>query len=250
MIPQARVFADLPGASRALASHLEARARDAVARRGRFCLVLSGGSTPLGLYRRLARQRSGFPWRKTHVYFADERAVPATDPSSNFGAIDAALLSCVPLPKGNVHRIEGERRPLDAAARSYERLLRDTVGVGSRPSFDLVLLGLGPDGHTASLFPGQPAVRARSRWVVPVPESGQPPWVSRVSLTVPALTRSREICFLVAGADKARAVSRTFRSRGSDRLPASRLAGAPLTWYLDRSAAVGLPPSVRSPRAD
>jgi len=239
-----RVFRDLPTASAALADHLEERARVAVRARGRFTLVLSGGSTPTGLFRRLGRRRSRtIPWRRTEVFFSDERAVPPTDPMSNFGSAQRLLLAHVPIPSQHVHRIEGELRPVARAADRYERRLTRRV------RFDVVLLGLGEDAHTASLFPNSPALRARRRRVVAVDEAGEPPFVPRLTLTVPALAASREICFLVAGESKATAVANVFRSpaAGSDAVPASRVRSVgPITWYLDRAAASRLPTPVDS----
>jgi 6-phosphogluconolactonase len=179
------------------------------------------------------------------VFFADERCVPPRHPDSNFGAAWKELLSRVPIPRSHVHRLRGELKPPSEAAARYAR----RVGpIGSdrgkeAPRFDLVLLGIGPDGHTASLFPRSPAVLERHRPVVVVPRPGLPPFVSRLSLTPPALASAREVCFLVAGSDKAKAVAGIFRAgpQGNPRYPAScvKPVGTSL-WYLDRAAAAGL----------
>jgi 6-phosphogluconolactonase len=242
-----RIFPDLAAANRDLADHLEERAREAVRDRGRFSLVVSGGSTPEGLYRLLARRPpASWPWSRTEVFFADERAVPPTDPSSNYRAANALLLSKVAIPTGHVYRIEGERRPLGDAAARYVHALDGQgrePGGRTRPRFDVVLLGLGEDAHTASLFPNSTALRARRRWVVPVDKASQPPYVPRLTLTVPALASSREVCFLVVGASKAKAVGRVFRAPpgGADDVPASRISSrGPVRWFLDRSAAAPL----------
>ena len=239
--PALRVFPSLDRASRALSARALAAAGEAIARRGRFHLVLSGGSTPRGLYESWG-EGSPFPWRETEVYFGDERAVSPRSPQSNYAMARAAFLSRVPIPRGQVHRLRGELAPLSRAAREYESLLREGAGPG--PRFDLVLLGIGKDGHCASLFPGAPSLSERKRWAVPVRRAGQPPFVPRLTLTLPALASSREVCFLVAGADKAPAVQGIFSSapRGTRRFPASLVRSAgPVRWFLDREAASGLP---------
>jgi len=236
-----RVFPDLARATSSLALHLLRSAERAVRARGTFSWVVSGGSTPQPLYRLLAtRYRSSFPWGGTEVFFADERCVPPGDARSNFGAVQESLFGEVAIARRQVHRLRGELRPASEAARRYARVLGPPDPDGSVPRFDVVLLGLGPDGHTASLFPGSPALRERRRAVVAVPRAGQPPFVPRLTLTLPALASSREVCFLVAGAEKADAVAGTFGSGtlGSDRFPASRVRSAgPVRWFLDRAAA-------------
>lgn len=247
MSPPVRVFADLDGASAALARHVADRAQAAVRDRGRFSIVLSGGRTPLPLFRRLARGGgSGIPWRATDVFFADERCVPPDHPDSNFRQAWEALLSRVPIDRRRVHRLRGELRPISVAAARYARLVgRARVGGPSAPRFDLVMLGIGPDGHTASLFPGSPAVEERRRSVVAVRRSGLAPFVARLTLTPPALASARDVCFLVAGDDKS-SVLAAILSAGPDgdpALPASRIRPPhPPTWYLDRAAAAELSP--------
>ncbi|MGB6501449.1 MAG: 6-phosphogluconolactonase [Thermoplasmata archaeon] len=244
--PRVRVFPNLAAANASLARHLCERAVAAVRTRGRFSIVLSGGQTPQGLYRLLgARYRRRFPWRNTNVYFADERCVSPRDPSSNYAMVRAALLDRVDLPRAQIHRIRGELRPPGKAARSYSQEIgraAELHGPGE-PRFDLVLLGIGPDGHTASLFPRSAALRAGSRFAVSVPRPGLPPRVPRVSLTLPAIESSREVCFLVAGSDKAPAIASIFGSlpAGTVELPASRVRSrGPIRWFLDRAAAGSL----------
>lgn len=243
MTPGTFVYPDLTTASAALARRIVASAREAVRARGRFRWVISGGRTPLPLFRLLAGPAGRrLPWGSTEVFFADERCVPPRHPDSNFGAAWSALLGRVPIPRANVHRMRGEVRPISAAAARYAR------HVGSLPArpdpssarFDLVLLGLGPDGHTASLFPGEPALREERRAVVPVRRSPVPPRIPRLTLTVPALSSARQIRFLVDGADKADAVRDTLRAvpGGDGRFPASLLSPVvPTEWFLDRAAA-------------
>jgi 6-phosphogluconolactonase len=249
------VFPDLDAASVAAAREIGRRAEGAVAARGRFSWVISGGRTPLSLFAILANDyRESFPWGRTEVFFADERCVPPRNPDSNFGAAWEAFLSRVPIPRGQVHRIRGELRPPSEAASRYARALGPLPPKGTPGGslFDLVQLGIGPDGHTASLFPGQWGVRERQRTVVTVREAGLSPFVPRITLTPPALSSAREVCFLVAGGDKASAVAAVFRSspNGDPRYPASCVRPpGPAFWFLDRAAAAGLPRSVAHPAA-
>jgi len=244
LTPDIRRFGSLEAASRALARHVSARAREAVAARGSFRIVLSGGRTPLGLYRILARRHgASFPWAQTFVYFADERCVSPRSPDSNYGALRRALLDHVPVARKRVLRIRGELRPPSRAADAYDRDLGPPPRGRGAPRFDLVLLGIGPDGHTASLFPGDPALSARDRRAVGVPRAGAAPFVPRVTLTLPTLASSAEVCFLVAGADKAAAIARILAplARSRPTLPAARVRSrGPVRWFLDGSAAAGL----------
>jgi 6-phosphogluconolactonase len=243
------VHPDLARASRAAAAHLVGRAAASVREHGRFSWVISGGRTPLALYEILREEyRNSFPWGATEVFFADERCVPPDHADSNFGAAWSAFLSHVPIPRRQVHRLRGELRPAAEAAAQYSRWVGPPAPRGDPPRarFDVVLLGIGPDGHTASLFPGSPAVKELRRSVVSIRRSGLPPFVPRLTMTPPALSSAGEVCFLVAGADKAAAISGTFRSGplGSLRWPASRIRPAtPVHWFLDRAAATGVPRS-------
>jgi 6-phosphogluconolactonase len=241
------IYPDLAAATRAVARQVREVALGAVRDRGRFSWVLAGGRTPEGLYRLLAASyRTRFPWERTEVYFGDERCVSPRDPESNYAMTRAALLSRVPIARSAIHRLRGEIRPSSQAAAEYARLLgrQRPLNDPDVPRFDLVLLGLGPDGHTASLFPNAPSLRERRRSVLAVRRSGQPPWVPRLTMTLPALAASREVIFLVAGPEKAAAVAATLRSsgRGSPSWPASlvRSTGS-VRWFLDRTAASLLP---------
>ena len=212
-----------------------AAAVDAVVARGRFDVALSGGSTPLGLYRRLATPpwRERVPWRRTHVWWGDERAVRPDDPDSNFGRAREALLAHVPLPAENVHRMRGEDRPLDAAARAYEAALRGAL-VDAAGALDLVLLGMGGDGHTASLFPGAAALAERERWVVAASAPAGVTPAERLTLTFPALNAARGVLFLVAGVDKAAVLEAVLDDPAAgDRYPAARVRPrGSLTWLV------------------
>ena len=211
----------------------------AVEARGTFSVALSGGSTPRLLYRLLSDPAEPFlrqvPWPQVHFFFGDERGVPPDDPASNFRMAREALLDLV--PAGSVHRMEAELGAPEAANR-YQAALQDHFGSAETPVLDLALLGLGTDGHTASLFPGSPALRERRRWVVAA--SGPPPAAERITLTPPLFERARSLLFLVAGADKAEPLRRLLRARpGEDPIPAAQLrpTGAVLVMA-DRAAAV------------
>ncbi|MDQ6606209.1 MAG: 6-phosphogluconolactonase [Actinomycetota bacterium] len=199
-------------------------------------LVLSGGSTPRRAYELAAADPGA--WAGANLWFGDERCVAPDDERSNFFMFKEALLDRIgePAARVAVHRIQGELDP-DAAAEAYERDLRDA----GPPSLDLVLLGIGADGHTASLFPDQPALQERSRLVVGVPEAGLEPFVSRVTLTLPALAAAERIVFLVAGESKAEIVGRVFGAgvKPDPHLPSTLLVAMSerITLLVDPAAA-------------
>lgn len=224
-----------------------AAGRQAIADRGHFAVVLAGGSTPAGLYRLLAAPpyRDQVDWSRTYVYFGDERCVPPDHPDSNYRMARETLLDVAPIPAGNVFRMAGELSP-DEAARRYAALLRRNFSLrgGARPRFDLILLGMGDDGHTASLFPGMPALAEARRLVVGSDVPGYVrPAVSRVTLTYPVLNAARGVLFLVAGANKVAAVAAVLAGpEPPEPLPARRARPRQgrLTWLLDAAAAAGL----------
>jgi 6-phosphogluconolactonase len=193
-----RTFPDLDTLSRAVAESVAGRASDAVRKRGRFSLALAGGQTPCRLYERLA-EAARLPWSQIHLFWGDERYVPHDDPRSNYRLVRKSLLDRVEVPAGNVHAIPTHLEDIDAAASSYETTLREFFS--GLPCFDLVLLGMGADGHTASLFPGTPAVGERKRWVTPVRAPVEPPM--RLTLTLPVILNASAIYFLISGNDKA-----------------------------------------------
>jgi 6-phosphogluconolactonase len=199
-------------------------------------IALAGGSTPRAAYERAAGLQPD--WSSSTLWFGDERCVPPDHEHSNYAMVRAALLERLSGDPPRVHRIEGERGPRDAAA-AYERLLRDEFGAEGVPRLDLVLLGLGPDAHTASLFPRDAALSARERLAVGVDTPGMAPLVSRVTLTLPVVNSAREVVFLVSGEDKAEAVARAFDDAPSPDAPASlvRPADGRLTLLLDPAAA-------------
>ena len=202
----------------------------AVAARGGH-VALAGGSTPKRAYAQLAE--GGADLSRATFWYSDDRAVGPDDERSNHRTAAQALLDHLPEPRRpRVHRIEGELGA-EAAAERYEALVR--AELGDAPAFDLVLLGLGPDAHTASLFPGKPALAIRDRLVAPVPEAGMEPFVPRVTFTLPLIGAAREVVFLVAGADKAPAVARAFGDPPDPEAPAAHVR--PATVLLDEAAA-------------
>jgi 6-phosphogluconolactonase len=199
-----------------------ARAIDA---NGSGTLGLAGGRTPEPAYRELASDPR-IPWSQVDVFFTDERAVPPDDPESNYHMVDRALLSRVPIPEGRVHRMEAERRDRDAAALEYARALP--------PRLDVLLLGLGADGHTASLFPGAGALDERDRLVVPV--VGPKPPGERLTITPPVIEAARKLAVIAAGADKADMVARALEGPVTPSAVPATLARRGV-WFLDRTAA-------------
>jgi 6-phosphogluconolactonase len=204
-------------------------------------ICLTGGSSPLNLYRLLATEpwHGEVPWRYVHWFMGDDRFVAQSDPLSNMGAARHAFLDRVGAPEQNIHAIATHAADPETAARLYERELKEFYGAArldpARPLFDLVLMGLGGDGHTASLFPRSPALEEKERWVVGVTKAGMEPYVPRVTLTFPALGSTHEMLFLVEGADKRAILSRVLS--GAD-LPAGRAySDGDLIWLVDRAAA-------------
>jgi 6-phosphogluconolactonase len=222
----------------AAAAHIRAAAAAAIAARGRFRMALAGGSTPRALYPELV---TSVDWTRAKLFFGDERAVPPDAPQSNFRMVRETLLDPAHVPPGNVVRWRSEDPDLDAAARDYEEALTaDAVA----PWLDLALLGLGPDGHTASLFPGTSALAEESRLAVAVDvaEMG----TRRLTLTYPALCGAREVCFLVVGREKAAALAAVVEA---GHLPAARIArrDGPVTIFCDESAASALKSNRQDP---
>jgi 6-phosphogluconolactonase len=238
------VYADIEEISRAAAGLFASLSERAIAEHGRFDVALSGGGTPRRTYELLAEPsyRDAVDWGFVHVFWGDERCVPADDELSNARAAYEALIERVPLPRANIHPIpcsDGEHAP--EAARSYERILRDHFGGQDPPPWDLVFLGLGADGHTASLLPGSPQLVEPERWVTDSepPEEGP----RRVTLTPLAIRSAETVVFLVSGAEKAGAL-RNARTAPFDptRWPAHavRPRSGDLIWLVDAAAAGGL----------
>lgn len=197
-----QVFPDKSRLVEAAASLVVDRAAEAIAGRGLFTIALAGGSTPRPVYERLASSELAgrIDWSRVHVFFGDERCVPPDDPQSNYRMASEAVLARVPIPETNIHRIRGEDPP-ELAAADAERSLRQLFAEAEVPSLDLVLLGLGDDGHTASLFPGTAALRETSRLFVPQYVDKLRSW--RVTFTPPLLNAARQVAFIVEGSGKA-----------------------------------------------
>ncbi|MBZ0170680.1 MAG: 6-phosphogluconolactonase [Kofleriaceae bacterium] len=229
--------------AREAAERLVVAAQQAMTRVGRFTIALAGGSTPKPLYALLTTEpyRTRVPWPQTHVFWGDERTVPPDHTDSNFAMAMATLLGHVPIPPEQIYRMPAERADLDAAACEYEAEIARRFAVqptGKPPAFDLILLGLGTDGHTASLFPHSQALRETRRWVV---ANAVPQWATvRLTLTAPILNRGAMILFLVAGADKAPVLREVLEGPADpERLPAQliRPREGHLLWLVDRAAA-------------
>lgn len=224
--------------SEAAAREIVDAAAGAVAERSRFVIALAGGETPRPLYGRLASEyRDAVAWDSTDACFGDERCVPPHNPASNFRMAWSILLGRVPILEEHVHRIPGELGP-DAAAREYDaRLRRIFAEEASTPTFDVVIMGVGTDGHTASLFPADHALEERRRWAAPALGPPEAKVRERVTLTLPVLNRARVVLFLATGAEKRDVVAR-IRSGSAPELPAAQVHGVERTiWLLDRAAA-------------
>jgi 6-phosphogluconolactonase len=226
-------------------------AQEAAAARGRFAVALSGGETPRALYRLLARQQFSqkVPWRRVHLYWGDERCVPPEDAQSNYGVARDAFIKHVPIPAENVHRMRGEDPP-EEAAQAYDAELRGLAAQerprAEVPVFDLVLLGLGADGHTASLFPHSDALAAEESFAV---ATQAPDGSPRLTVTAPVLNAARRVWFLVSGAEKAGMVAEVIEGlRVPMAVPAQGVSPAhgTLTWLLDAAAAAELSPDARA----
>jgi len=235
---EVRVFEDAEALASNAAEWLCGLAR---ASNRRFAICCSGGSTPKRLYELVAGPAiaSRFPWHRVHWFWGDERFVPHDHPDSNYRMVFDALLSRAAVPDGNIHAIPTAGLSPEQAAGAYERTLKDFYGAETidpaRPLFDVTLLGIGEDGHTASLFPGHPALDEEDRWVLAVIGVKSE---ARITLTYPVLDSSRHAAFLVAGAGKREALA---RARSGDRtLPAARIRPVGrLHWFTDRAAAEG-----------
>lgn len=230
---------DASALARAAAQEFCRCATEAVKASGRFCVALSGGNTPRAVYSLLAEENRGLAWDKVFIFFGDERQVPPDHPDSNYRMANETLLSHVPVPTGNIFRVRGELVP-DVAADDYDRRVREffKLQAGAWPRFDLILLGMGEDGHTASLFPGSAALQERSSITVAN-------WVekfqsNRITFTFPVLNHAAEDLFLVSGESKSQVLREIFsRSPGQAVYPAEmvRPQNGRLLWIADKAAA-------------
>jgi 6-phosphogluconolactonase len=213
--------------------------RNAIGAQGRFTVALSGGSTPKSLYALLAEQHQDFPWSRTFLFFGDERHVPPNDPDSNYRMVNESLLSRIQIPAENVFRVKAENPDAGAAALDYEHQMRELFSHDEAefPRFDLILLGMGPDGHTASLFPDSEGLKEQSRWVIAN-------WVEkfrtyRITFTFPVLNTASEVIFMVSGLDKADMVDQVLEGKNTPPFPSRQVLpkDGKLLWMLDEAAA-------------
>ena len=242
-----RTFEDPEHVAQAAATEFIALSHDAIDARGRFVVALAGGSTPKRLYELLGDEahRGQVDWTRVEFFWGDERPVAPNHSDSNFGMAKRALLDKLNLPAAQIHRMPADRPDVDAAAREYQNEIAATFGTsatGAPPAFDLVLLGMGPDGHTASLFPQTTALAETARWVVPnpVPKLN----ATRMTLTPPILNRARHILFSAGGADKAAVLAEVLEGPSDpQRLPSQLIDPPPpgqVVWLVDLAAARNL----------
>ena len=235
------IFANSQELARGAAEYFVARSGEAVAQKGFFTVALSGGSTPQALYQLLADVHEPFhaqvPWSRTHFFWSDERHVPPDHPDSNYRMAHEAMLSRVPVAESNIHRVPSENPDAAAAANEYEQTILQLTKQ-SVPQLDLILLGLGSDGHTASIFPGSEVLHETKRLVAA-------PWVEkfntyRITMTLPLLNNGASVLFLVSGAEKAEIVQKVME--GPKQYPAQAVqpTHGQLLWMLDKDAAAGL----------
>lgn len=239
-----QICADLEALSLAAAKRFTDLAAQAIGKRGAFHVALAGGSTPRRLYQHLATPMFAerIAWQHVHIYFGDERAVPADDSDSNYLMAHDALLCHVPIPQEQIHRIDGGAADLSLSASSYERVVRQQLAPGGNavPQFDLVLLGIGPDGHIASLFPETAILKEKEKLVAAVYVAKLFSW--RISLTLPVINNARHVMVLAAGENKTGIIRQVFiDDAGSNRYPVQRLHPVgELEWYLDAASARAL----------
>ena len=241
-MPEVRTFRSLEQLSRAAAEHFVMRARGRAMRGRIFAAALSGGKTPQAFLKLLASPKfsARLPWEDTHVFQVDERCVPPDDPQSNYRMIRESLLAPVPAAAAHFHRLKAEKPDREAASAEYAAEIGKTLAPasGQAPRFDLIFLGMGPDGHTASLFPGSRALAERGRWVCPnYVEKLQ---AHRLTLTFPVLNAASEVVFLVSGPDKAEALRQVLEGpRNPELYPAQGVdpVNGKVTWLVDDAAA-------------
>lgn len=240
------IHADITDVVRAAAQEWVVLAAHAIAARGAFHVALSGGTTPRALYQCLASAEfsGACDWQRVHIWFGDERTVPPHHPDSNYHMAQEALLRHVPVPLTHIHRMQGEQNDVQQAARAYQAQLAahmplfEAPNAIAVPQFDLLLLGLGPDGHVASLFPDTPILAERTQWVAAVFVEKLNTW--RISLTLPVIENARHIMLLVTGASKAEIVGGIFSppTKTSGHYPVEMInPGVTMDWYIDSAAA-------------
>ncbi len=237
---QIAIYADADTLSHQAAGYVVRLAQEAIVTHGRFTLALAGGSTPKKLYNLLAGEpyRDQIDWTLVEIFWSDERCVPPESEESNYAMACESLLSHIPISASQVHRMPAEQADRDAASQAYTADMQHTFGTGGLPNFDLIQLGMGPEGHTASLFPHQDSLHEQRRLVMPVTVPKPPP--PRLTFTPPLLNAARHVLFLVTGSDKAEALKAVLEDPYQpDEYPAQvvRPTDGEVTWMLDTAAA-------------
>lgn len=248
ILPGVHVYADPGEVARGAARLFIDYAWQSIAKDGRFMVALSGGNTPRMMFELLASDefRGQVDWAKVHVFWSDERAVPPTNPESNYGMARRELLIRIPIPQANVHRMEAEKPSIGRAAHEYEEVLRKYLDLDDRgfPRFHLIFLGLGKDGHTASLFPGERVTRQTSRWVsTPLVTKMN---MRRMTLTLPVLDAALRVVFLVVGSEKAEILHAVLEGTSDPPYPAQLVQPRDLgqkLFLVDKAAAAMLAPA-------
>jgi 6-phosphogluconolactonase len=239
MNPDLRVFPNSEALSRAAAEAFVQLARETISEKGRFAVALAGGNTPRAIYQLLATDyREQMEWPRAHFFWGDERYVPRNDPDSNYRMAREALLDDIPIAAENVHRMPTELLQPEMAAQAYEQTLRD-FWPAAFPRFDLIQLGLGPDGHVVSLFPRSPWLQEKNRLVAVVTDSPKPP-PTRLTLTPPVINHAAQVHFFVTGAEKAEALRSTLQgARDVQKFPAQAVQplNGQVIWWVDEKAA-------------
>jgi 6-phosphogluconolactonase len=246
---EVRILPDLEALSREAGALLVELANDSIASKGRFVVALSGGVTPRRMYSLLGGTpfRDQVDWGHVHFFWTDERCVPEGDEASNFKRADDLFLSKVLVPKENIHRMKGEEEPAKAAE-DYEREIREFFGKPGYPNFDLVLLGLGEDGHTASLFPESESLHEKRKLVIPI--YLKRPSLNRITLSLPVLNSAKDVLFLVAGESKVPIIRKVLGEGGhKESYPAGLIqpVNGKVTWLIDQEAASKLITPLYSP---
>ncbi len=238
--PRVNIYVNRDALSAALSAYVVHLAAKAFEERERFCIALSGGSLMDIIIPYLSSNplRDTVNWSSWHVFWADERWVPWSSPESNYGVAAERFFSRVSVPDEQIHAADDSRSPSETA-KAYESALTKVFQLGRVPRFDLILLGVGEDGHTASLFPGHPVLNETRRWVVPVLEAPKPPPI-RITMTLPVINNARNVAFAATGSGKAAILSKVLSPDGNQpKLPAQRVSPShgKLLWFIDRAAA-------------
>ncbi len=237
------IYPDTHTLSTEAAQFIVRLANEAIVSHGRFTIALSGGSTPKATYTLLGSEpyRSQIDWTQVEIFWSDERCVPPNDKESNYAMAQQVLLSKIPIPTNQIHRMPADSPDLDAASQAYEREMQRTFSTDGIPNFDLIQLGMGPEAHTASLFPHQASLHEQQRLVIPVSVPKPPPL--RLTFTPPLLNAAKHVLFLVTGSEKADAVKAVLEGEyESDEYPAQivKPTNGDVTWMLDNEAAAKL----------